>query len=433
MNDASTGALLALLFFLIALSAFFSSAETAMMSLNRFRLRHIRKHSRAANRAAKLLERPDRLIGLILIGNNAVNILAALIAGIVFARWFGEEAGIWLTTILLTLIMLVFAEVTPKTLAALNPERLAFPYSGILVVLLHPASPVFWLVLSVNWVTNAIVRLFGVNPTEASREQISPDELRTVVDEAGHLIPDQHQDMLINILDLENVNVNDIMVPRNEVYGLDLEDDIQVLVRRILDSDYTRLPVFQGDINNIIGTLHLRRINRVLKAGTDQITKEAIKRFSRSPYFIPENTPLSVQLVNFQKKKHRIGFVVDEYGEVEGLVTLDDLLEEIVGDYTTTVTDNENEIVEISEQEFLIEGSALIRDLNKATDWNLPTSGPKTVSGLIMEMLEAIPDGPVSFEMDHLRFETLAISDKVVDRCRAWQFKPAAQLNTTDG
>lgn len=427
MNDASTGALIALLVFLIVLSAFFSSSETAMLSLNRFKLKHLKKHNRAARRVAHLLERPDRLIGLILIGNNAVNILAALISGILFARWFGPEAGIWLTTILLTLIMLVFAEVTPKTLAALHPERLALPYSFVLAILLHPFSPVFWLVIVVNWITNSIVRLFGVDPTSLNQEEISPDELRTVVDEAGQLIPDQHQDMLINILDLEKMTVDDIMVPRNEIIGLDLDDDIEDLTNAILTSDHTRLPVYEGDINKIIGTLHLRRVNRMMKAGGEQVTKEAIKRYCHKPYFIPENTSLTVQLVNFQKKKHRIGFVVNEYGEVEGLATLDDLLEEIVGDYTTSVADEEHEIEKVSDQEYLVQGGASLRDLNKLAQWNIPTNGPKTLSGFLVEELELIPDGPVSYQHQNLRFETLEISDKLIENCRAWRFSKQAQ------
>lgn len=430
MNDASTGALIALLCFLIFLSAFFSSSETAMLSLNRFRLKHLKKQSRAAKRAAHLLERPDRLIGLILIGNNAVNILAALVAGILFARWFGQEAGIWLTTILLTLIMLVFAEVTPKTLAALHPERLAFPFSAVLALLLHPLSPAFWLVIAVNWITNNIVRLFGVDPTALDKEHISPDELRTVVDEAGHLIPDQHQDMLINILDLEKMTVDDIMVPRNEIVGLDLEDDLEELTNAILSSEYTRLPVYEGDINQIVGTLHLRRVNRLMRAGGEQVTKEAIKRYTRKPYFIPENTPLTLQLVNFQKSKHRIGFVVNEYGEVEGLATLDDLLEEIVGDYTTTTADEVEEIQQLGEKEFLFQGSASLRDINKVTAWKLPTDGPKTLSGFLVEELEAIPDGPVSFQFKNLRFETLEISNKVIASCRGWRFGDERQDET---
>jgi Mg2+/Co2+ transporter CorB len=423
LNDASNGFLITLLIFLIFLSAFFSSSETAMLSLNRFKLKHLKKHSRAAKRAAHLLERPDRLIGLILIGNNAVNILAALIAGILFGRWFGAEAGIWLTTILLTLIMLVFAEVTPKTLAALHPEKLAFPFSFILAILLHPLSPTFWLVLMVNWITNAIVRLFGVDPTQLTKEQISPDELRTVVDEAGHLIPDQHQDMLINILDLEKMTVDDIMVPRNEIVGLNINDEIEDLTSAILNSDHTRLPVFEDDINNIIGTLHLRRVNRMMKAGGDQITKDAIKRFTKKPYFIPENTPLTTQLINFQKARHRIGFVVNEYGEVEGLATLDDILEEIVGDYTTSVADEVEEIQKISEKEFLVEGSASLRDLNKVANWKLPIDGPKTVSGFLIEELEAIPDGPVSYQHQNLRFETTEINEKVIQNCKVWRFR----------
>lgn len=423
MNDASTGALIALLIFLIILSAFFSSSETAMLSLNRFKLKHLKKHNRAAKRAAHLLERPDRLIGLILIGNNAVNILAALISGILFARWFGPEAGIWLTTILLTLIMLVFAEVTPKTLAALHPERLAFPFSFVLAILLHPLSPTFWLVIVVNSITNAIVRLFGVDPTTLNKEEISPDELRTVVDEAGQLIPDQHQDMLINILDLEKMTVDDIMVPRNEIIGLDLGDDIEDLTNAILNSDHTRLPVYEDDINKIVGTLHLRRVNRMMRAGGEQVTKEAIKRYCRKPYFIPENTALTVQLVNFQKRKHRMGFVVNEYGEVEGLATLDDLLEEIVGDYTTSVADEVQEIEKVSDQEYLVQGSASLRELNKFADWRIPTDGPRTLSGFLVEELEVIPDGPVSYQHQDLRFETIEISDKLIERCKAWRFK----------
>ncbi len=420
LNDASTASLLGLLVFLIFLSAFFSSSETAMMSLNRFRLRHLRKHHRGARRAARLLERPDRLIGLILIGNNAVNILAALVAGIVFGRWFGTEAGLWLTTILLTLIMLVFAEVTPKTMAAMHPERVAFPAARILKLLLFLFLP---LVIFVNWMTNSLARLFGVDPTQVAREQISPDELRTVVDEAGHLIPEQHQDMLINILDLEKVTVNDIMIPRNEIVGLDLDQDIDKLLRHILDSEYTRLPVYYGDINKVVGTLHLRRMNRILRSGDHKVTKEAIKRFTREPYFVPENTPLNVQLINFQKLRRRIGFVVDEYGEVEGLVTLDDILEEIVGDYTTNVDEGDDEFTKLGDMEYLVDGRASLRDFNKITGWTLPTHGPRTLSGYLIEHIEAIPDGAACHQAGTLRFEIQEVADKVILKVRVWAYR----------
>ncbi|MCL4167183.1 UNVERIFIED_CONTAM: hypothetical protein GTU68_009334, partial [Idotea baltica] len=339
-----------------------------MMSLNRYRLKHLRKRNRDARRAAKLLDRPDRLIGLILIGNNAVNILAALVAGILFTRWFGDAAGIWLTTILLTIIMLVFAEVTPKTIAAVHPERIAFPASRILKALLALFSP---LVLAVNWITNSLVKLTGVDPTKLDDTQISSEELRTVVDEAGQLIPDQHQDMLLGILDLEKMSVNDIMIPRNEIVGLDLDSPIEELRRVVLDSKYTRLPVYQNDINNIIGVLHTRSINRILKDGHQALSVESIKRFSEQPYFAPENTKLSTQLLNFQKSKSRVGFVVDEYGDIEGLIMLDDLLEEIVGDYTTSEADDAL-IENIGPNQFMIDGAALIRDINKETGWKLP-------------------------------------------------------------
>ena len=429
MNDASTGSLIGILVLLILLSAFFSSSETAMMSLNRFRLRHLRKHHRGARRAARLLERPDRLIGLILIGNNAVNILAALVAGIIFGRWFGTEAGLWLTTLLLTLIMLVFAEVTPKTVAAMHPERVAFPAARILKVLLNLFMP---LVVFVNWMTNSLSRLFGVEPTRVAVEHISPEELRTVVDEAGQLIPDQHQDMLLNILDLEKVTVNDIMIPRNEIVGLDLDQDVDKLLHQILDSEYTRLPVYCGDINNVVGTLHLRRMNRVLRSGDHRVTREAIKRFTREPYFIPESTPLNVQLVNFQKLRRRMGFVVDEYGEVQGLVTLDDILEEIVGEYTTNV-DDEEEFSRLPGGDFLVDGRASLRDFNKQTGWNLPTDGPRTLSGYLIEHIEAIPEGPVCHQADSLRFEILEMADKVVLKARVWATPSTPRDHTAEG
>ena len=420
MNDASAGFLISLLIFLILLSALFSSSETAMMSLNRFRLKHLRKTNRSAERAARLLERPDRLIGLILIGNNAVNILAALVAGELFSRWFGEAYGVWATTVLLTFIMLVFAEVTPKTVAAVHPERIAFPVSRLLKLLMSMFS---WLVTGLNWITNKLVRAFGIDPTKLDEAQISSEELRTVVDEAGNLIPDQNQDMLLGILDLEKVSVNDIMIPRNEIVGLDLTAPVPELLKTILNSKHTRLPVYEGDINNIVGTLHLRKINRVLQSGSENISAEAIKRFSRKPYFIPENTVLSVQLMNFQKQKRRVGYIVDEYGEVLGLVTIDDVLEEIVGSYTTSEQAG-GHIQKISASEYLIDGTASIRDINKETKWDLPTEGAKTINGLALEFLEALPDGAVAFQIgNHYRLEAITMGDKFIDRIRVTKMK----------
>ncbi len=394
-----------------------------MMSLNRFRLRHLRKTQPAADRAARLLDRPDRLIGLILIGNNAVNILAALVAGILFTRWFGAEAGVWVTTFLLTFIMLVFAEVTPKTIAAVHPEPIAFPISRLLKFLLWILGPA---VTTLNWVTNSLVRLFGIDPTKLNEYHLSSEELRTVVDEAGNLIPDHDQDMLLGILDLERVTVNDIMVPRSEIIGLNLEMPIEDLVQIITASDHTRLPVFQGDINNVIGTLHLRKFNRILHAGGESITKAAIKRFSKEPYFVPENTPLSVQLLNFRKHKRRLGFIVDEYGDIEGMVTIDDLLEEIVGSYTMTQEGENQTITRIRENEYLIDGGMALREINKETQWELPTEGAKTLNGLALEYMEMLPDGLVCLTLEgQYRIETLAMGNNFIEKMRVSRTAPS--------
>ncbi len=399
-----------------------------MMSLNRYRLKHLAKKHSGARRAQRLLERPDRLLGLILIGNNAVNILAAIIAGIIGTRLLGPEAGIAAATATLTIAMLVFSEVTPKTIAALQPETIAFAASHVLRPLLRIFYPAVWLV---NHVSNALVRLLGFNPDHRDGDSLSKEELRTVVDESSdEHISIHHQGMLINILDLEKISVNDIMVPRSEIFGLNLDDDIDALVDQIIDSAYTRVPVYDGDINNIIGFLHMRRVNRILRGGADKLTKEAIKRFTREPYFVPENTPLNTQLINFRKNKRRIALVVDEYGEVQGLVTIEDILEEIVGDFTTNLAEEEEDIVPQADGSYLIDGSAAIREINKVTGWNLPLSGPKTLNGLVLEQLESIPDGNVCFILDNCQFETLDLSDKMVAKVLAWKMAlPSADSN----
>ncbi len=388
-----------------------------MMSLNRYRLKHLRKRHLGARKAYKLLKRPDRLIGIILIGNNMVNILASAIATVIALRLYGD-AGIAIATLLLTLAILIFSEVTPKTMAALHPEGIAFTASHILRPLLFVFYPLVWLV---NHLSNGLLRLLGVNTTKSLDVSLSKEEIRTVVDISSENIPD-HQDMLINILDLETVSVNDIMVPRNEIIGLDLELEVDQLLTTIINSGYTRLPVYVGNMNNVLGIIHVKTIARLLRSGSDSLTKEAIKRFTREPYFVPENTPLNKQLVNFQQAKRRIGLVVDEYGEIEGLVTMEDILEEIVGDFTTNRAEDEQEdIVALDKSMFDIDGSATIRDINKANSWDLPTDGPKTINGLILEHLESIPDGNVSFTIGRYRFETLELSEKMVVKVRVKQ------------
>ncbi len=395
------------------------------MSLNRYRLKHLAKKSHGARRAQKLLERPDRLIGIILIGNNAVNILASIIASIISIRLFGPEIGIFVATLGLTLAILIFSEVTPKTIAALHPEAVAFKASHILKPLLKVAYPLVWIV---NHLSNALVRLLGVDPLTKVNDSLSKEELRTVVDESKEEnLSSRHQDMLISVLDLEKISVNDIMVPRNEIFGLNLNDDIDTLVENIINTEHTRLPVYEGDINEIVGILHIRKMSRILRGGEGELTKEAIKRFTNPTYFIPAETPLHIQLINFQKNKYRLGLVVDEYGEIEGLATLDDILEEIVGDFTTNIFESEDEIIRQDDGSYIIDGAANIRDINKTTHWNLPVDGPKTLNGLALEHIESFPDGRVSLNIDTYRLEVLALSEKMISKLKVWQVTTAQE------
>ena len=416
--------LFSLLAFLLLCSAFFSSSETGMMAINRYRLKHLQKKHRGARRVSQLLERPDRLIGVILIGNNAVNILASAIATVIGIRLYGD-AGIAIATGVLTLLILVFSEVTPKTIAALHPERVAFPFSVLLKPLLILLYPVVWLV---NQVSNGLVRLFGVDPKKGNDDALSKDELRTVVDESGSNIPTDNQGMLLNILELEDVTVDDIMVPRNEIYGIDLDEDLGTITDRIVTSEYTRLPVYQDNINEVIGLLHIRSASRLLRGNAGEMSKEAVKRFATEPYFVPENTPLHTQLMNFRRTKHRTALVVDEYGEVQGLVTLEDILEEIVGDFTTNQAEEETQDIEPQKDgSFIIDATATIRDINKATGWELPTDGPKTLNGLATEQLENIPDGNVCFKVDNYRFETVLLDEMKVIKLRASRILPDSE------
>jgi Mg2+/Co2+ transporter CorB len=390
-----------------------------MMSLNRYRLRHQRKKSAGARRAAKLLAKPDRLIGLILIGNNAVNILAAIIANMLAIIYVGETAAPWVATASLTITVLVFSEVTPKTIAAQNPEWFAFKASHILKPLLQLLSPLVWMV---NKLTNWVITLLGFDPNKDRDDGLDTEELKSLVDVSAHKISDSHQGMLKGILDLENVTVEDIMIPRSEVKGLDLEDSIDDLMNLIVSSEYTRQPIFKGDINNIVGIFHARKANHLLRQG--KVTHNAIKRFAEEAYFIPESTTLTNQLLNFKKTRNRFAIVVDEYGEVQGLVTLEDNLEEIVGDFTTNTADEIEEVIPRDDGSYVIDGAATIREINKATGWELPTDGPKTLNGLALEQLESIPDGNVSFMVKGYRFETEQINETMVKRVCVLCIKP---------
>jgi Mg2+/Co2+ transporter CorB len=427
LNEAPLGLLFTILGILILLSAFFSSSETSMMSLNRYRLKHLKNSGhRGARRASRLLERPDRLIGLILIGNNLVNILASAIATVIAIQLWGN-AGIAIATVLLTLVILIFAEITPKTIAALHPERVAFPASWILSPLLTLLYPVVWLV---NGITNGLLRLLGINPAEHPELSLSSDELRTIVNDAGHRIPQQHQGMLLNILELEKVTVDDIMIPRVDVYGLNLDDDDDTLLRRIQSSEYTRLPVYRENVNDLVGILHMRRVSRFIDK--NGLQRERMMRELDQPYFIPEGTPLNTQLFNFQQQKRRIAVVVDEYGEVLGLVALEDILEEIVGEFTSNLAEAIEDIYPQQDGSYLINGTASVRDINKSLQWDLPTAGPKTLNGLLLEYLESFPDGNVGVLIGGYYLEILDLQDNVIQAVRARSMKEPAATATAE-
>ncbi|RZU98002.1 HlyC/CorC family transporter [Spiribacter vilamensis] len=380
---------------LIVLSGAFSSSETALMTLNRYRLRHLsRQGHRGAQRAERLLARPDRLIGIILLGNNFVNIAASSIATLIALR-LGGQGALAAATGLLTLTILIFAEVAPKTLAALRPERVAFPAAIVLGPLLKLLYPLVWLT---NMVANTLLRILGVSPTEGGQTALSREELRTVVNETGAMIPRRHQRMLLGILDLDQATVDDIMVPRNEVVGIDLNDDWGRITEQIAGSEYTRLPVFDGGVDTIRGVLHIRRVLTAMLDGA--LTRERLLEHVRDPYFIPEGTPLHQQMLNFQAERRRIGLIVDEYGEFHGLVTLEDILEEIVGEFTTDPAEAIRDIHRQSDGSYLAAGSASVRELKRLLGWELPAEGPKTLNGLILEHLETIPEPGISLLID---------------------------------
>lgn len=393
MTEVPIGLLAGALVVLVLLSAGFSGSETGLMTLNRYRLRHLAKSGhRGARIAQRLLARPDRLIGLILLGNNFVNIAASSVATLIALR-LGGEAYIAAATFLLTFVILIFGEVAPKTVAALYPERIAFPAAYVLTVLMRPLYP---LVVAVNALANGLLRLLGVR-LKTGAHSISREELRSIVNEAGAMIPRRHQKMLVSILDLDQATVEDIMVPRTEIVGIDLDDPVEDIVEQLANTQYTRLPVYHGSIEQVQGVVHVRRLLPLITSG--RFTKEELVARLREPYFIPEGTPLHTLLLNFQRNQRRIGLVVDEYGEILGLATVEDILEEIVGEFTTDPAANTKDIQAQDDGSYLVEGSTSVRELNRVLDWQLPTDGPKTLNGVILEQLEAIPEAGVSLKI----------------------------------
>ncbi|OOF11442.1 MULTISPECIES: HlyC/CorC family transporter [Salinivibrio] len=415
MDDISTGILISFLVLLIVISGYFSGSETGMMALNRYRLRHLSKQGHTgAKRVEKLLARPDRLIGLILIGNNLVNILASSIATVLGLRLYGD-AGIAIATGVLTMVILVFAEVTPKTLAALYPERVSFLSSFVLTILMKVFYPVVSLV---NFITNGFLRLLGLGVKSDGKDNLSTEELRTIVNEAGSLIPRRHQHMLISILELEEVTVDDIMVPRNEITGINVNDDWKSIMRQLTHAPHGRMVLYRDTIDEVVGMLRVREAYRLM-VEKNEFNKETLLRAADEVYFIPEGTPLNVQMLKFQRNKQRIGLIVDEYGDIIGLVTLEDILEEIVGEFTTSLSPSlAEEITPLTDGGYLIEGSANIRDLNKSLNWDLPTDGPRTLNGLILEHLEDIPNSRLSVEIDGHLIEIVDVAENMIKQVK---------------
>ncbi|MFT5451266.1 MAG: Mg2+/Co2+ transporter CorB [Enterobacterales bacterium] len=402
------------LFILILLSAFFSSSETGLMRINRYRLKFIAngktKHSSSAKRVQQLLERPDRLLGLILLGNNFVNILAAFIFAVVAERLWGNSGFVLLLApVILTVVVLIFAELTPKTLATMYPEKIAYPSTLILKPLLTLFYPMVWII---NSIANGLLKVFGIQVDQHEEEKLNPDELRTVVNEASPLIPPRHQKMLLNILDLENATVEDIMIPRREIVAIDIEDDWETIVKQIKECQHTRLLVFKGEIDNPVGMLHARDLINLL--ANQSMTRDLLISAISRVYFVPEGTPLHTQLLNFQRKKLRIGAVVDEYGDIQGLVTLEDILEEIVGEFTTDLASVHPEIIPQNDKSLLVDCGISLRELNRTMKWKLPIDGPKTLNGLITEYLEFLPEKDTCFRLFGYPMMVVEVEDNML-------------------
>ncbi len=383
------------------------------MSLNRYRLKHLaEKNHGGARRALALLNDPDKLISLILLGNNFVNILITQLATYIGYRLYGD-AGIAIAAGCLILILLLFAEVTPKTLAANNPEGIAFPAAYVYKPLSRLLAPLVW---AINWLSRLILAPFKSVRKSAMNDALTSDELRVAVSETHGLIPDSHREMLLSILDLEKVTVDDIMIPRSEIIGIDLEDNWNDTLKQITNMSYTRIPIYSGNIDNLVGIAQLRKILPLLM--NDEFNADSLQNLTRQSYFIPEGTPLTTQLINFRKNKSRMGFVVDEYGDIQGLVTIEDILEEIVGEFTTDPTAMHQPFYQDDDGSYLIDGSTHIRDINRNLKVDLPSDGPRTLNGLILEHMEFIPEAGTSLKINHYPMEIMQVKNNRVKTAR---------------
>lgn len=417
MIDISNEVLVVILIALIFISAFFSSSETGMMSINRYRLRHLsrKKSQTAARRVSELLKRPDRLLGVILIGNTFANVLASSVMTLVAVHYLGD-IGIIIATVVLTLIILIFAEIAPKTLAALYPERVAFPASLPLKILLKVLYPFVWLG---NTIANSLLALFRVNVKDHQFEPLSAEELRTVVNDATGKISSNYQQMLLRILDLEQVTVEDVLVPRNEIYGIDLEKPWDIILKGLTDCRHAYVPLYRESIDKVVGILNLRRVLAEFHKGA--LEKQDLLKLADKVYFVPEGALLNRQLLNFQEQQKSLGMVVDEYGDIQGLVTMQDILEEIVGEFARRgLDDPSRQIVSQKDGSVIVQGAISVRDLNRIMGWSFPVNGPVTLSGLLIEHVEMIPRSAVCCRIAGYPMELKRVRRNRVELVQIW-------------
>ena len=411
MVDLSTENLFFILFILLIMSAFFSGAETSLMSVNRYKLKHKYKQGhKLASKVTYLIKNPDKTLSLILLMNNFVNILASAISTIIAIKLYGE-AGIAISVVVLTVVILIFAEVTPKTLAALHADKIAYPVSWLLYPLMKILRPI---IMIINIITKGILRILGIKDNKINQELLTKDEIELIVKESSQRIPKSHEDMIVNMLDLEKVKVEDAMIPRSEVYAVDIDDELTIITDKLTTSKHTRIPIYNQDINKLLGFLHKRKVMEMLITGN--FTKKSIKESLSPAYYIPEDTSLTSQLISFKRERKRVGFVVDEYGDVKGLVTLNDILEEIVGEFND---DNRDlGIMKISDNSYMIDGSIQIREINKLLDWKISEDVAKTINGYILECLENIPKKGETFTNEGYVFEIIEISNNFVNNVK---------------
>ncbi len=423
MNDMPISAQLAVLAVLLILSAFFSIAETSMMALNRYRLKHLAKLGhRGALLASALLARTDRLLGVILLGNNLVNAAAATLVGVITIRLFGEnKIALGLGTLAVTFLILVFSEITPKVIGATYAERIAISVSYVLAPMLQVLYPVVWFV---NLFVSGLLALLRIKPTTGSEPQrLSAEELRSLVLEAAHYIPKQHRSMLVNLFDLERITVEDVMTPRAQIEAIDLEAPLERVAEQIATSYHTRLVVYRKELGNVAGILHLRKVLALMRDG--ELERDKLAELLTEPYFIPAGTPLFAQLQYFQENRQRLALVVDEYGELQGLTTLEDIIEEIIGEFTTNAPSVATIHAWDENGSALVEGASPLRELNRKLGLALPLGGPKTLNGLILEHLQDIPESGLSLKIADVPIEIVHTEDRVVRTVRL--FKPKLQ------